>query len=262
MRLYDGALAIGAFGRVHEIEMGDLIERRRGSITVSYPGRKVITPKGLTILETSMRYNVPHASVCGGKARCSTCRVRVISDRAALPPPTGRESFVLARVGASANPAIRLACQLRPKADVAVIPLLPANIGADFVRNRNRVHIGEEHYIDGGIVNSIPVARAVALGARSIYVLQVGRLERPLEPPRRPWEVGLVAFEVARRHRFAHDLQSLPSDVELHVMPTGGSAAPAYNDLAGQIRVRRAARTIEHQIDSSYEASRRYLQEL
>ena len=124
------------------------------------------------------------------------------------------------------------------------------------------VKVGEEHYIDGGIVNSIPVARAVALGARSIYVLQVGRLERPLEPPRRPWEVGLVAFEVARRHRFAHDLQSLPSDVELHVMPTGGSAAPAYNDLAGQIRVRRAARTIEHQIDSSYEASRRYLQEL
>jgi adenylate cyclase len=124
-----------------------LLERRRGSITVTYPGRKVRSPRGLTLLETSLRYNVPHASVCGGKARCSTCRVRVISDRGALPPPTGRESFVLARVGASANPAIRLACQLRPKADVAVIPLLPANVGADFVRNRNRVHIGEEHYI-------------------------------------------------------------------------------------------------------------------
>jgi adenylate cyclase len=124
-----------------------LVERRRGSITVSYPGRKVRVPRGLTILETSLRYNVPHASVCGGKARCSTCRVRVISNRAALPPPTGRESFVLARVGAAANPAIRLACQLRPKADVAVIPLLPANVGADFVRNRNRVNIGEEHYV-------------------------------------------------------------------------------------------------------------------
>jgi adenylate cyclase len=124
-----------------------LIEGRRGSITVSYPGRKVRSPRGLTVLETSMRYNVPHASVCGGKARCSTCRVRVISDRTALPPPSGRESFVLARVGTSANPAIRLACQLRPKADVAVIPVLPANVGADFVRNRHRVNIGEEHYI-------------------------------------------------------------------------------------------------------------------
>jgi adenylate cyclase len=54
---------------------------------------------------------------------------------------------VLSRVGASANPAIRLACQLRPKADVAVIPVLPANVGADFVRNRNRINIGEEHYV-------------------------------------------------------------------------------------------------------------------
>src|SRR4051812_16533374 len=124
-----------------------LIENRRGSITVSYPGRKVRTPRGLTILETSMRFNVPHASVCGGKARCSTCRVRVISDRAALPPPSGREAFVLARVGAAANPSIRLACQLRPKGDVAVIPVLPANVGADFVRNRGRINIGAEHYI-------------------------------------------------------------------------------------------------------------------
>ena len=123
------------------------------------------------------------------------------------------------------------------------------------------VRIDGEHFIDGGIVNSIPVARAVALGARRIYVLQVGRLEKPLKPPRRPWEVGLIAFEVARRHRFAHDLQSLPEGIELHVMPTGGSAAPAYNDIAGQIRVRRVARSIQQQIDSSYEASLENLNE-
>jgi NTE family protein len=123
------------------------------------------------------------------------------------------------------------------------------------------VPIDGEHYIDGGIVNSIPVARAVALGARVIYVLQVGRLEKPLVPPRWPWEVGLVAFEVARRHRFAHDLQSLPEDVQLHVLPTGGSAAPAYNDLSSQIRFRRIARTVAQQIDISYEASLQYLQE-
>src|SRR6266446_4046590 len=67
--------------------------------------------------------------------------------RGALPPPSGGEAFVLARVGAGANPAIRLACQLRPQADIAVIPVLPANVGADFVRNRKRVNIGEERYI-------------------------------------------------------------------------------------------------------------------
>jgi len=124
-----------------------VIERQRGSITVSYPDRKVRTPKGLSILETSLRFGVPHASVCGGRARCSTCRVRIVSDRTALPRPSGREAFVLSRVGAGGNPAIRLACQLRPQTDVAVIPVLPANVGADFVRNRHRVNIGEERYI-------------------------------------------------------------------------------------------------------------------
>ncbi len=123
------------------------------------------------------------------------------------------------------------------------------------------VKIGDEHFIDGGIVNSIPVARAVALGAQTIYVLQVGRLEKPLAPPRWPWEVGLVAFEIARRHRFAHDLQSLPPGVALHVLPTGGSAAPAYNDVSGQLRYRRIARTVQQQIDVAYHASLRYLQE-
>ena len=124
------------------------------------------------------------------------------------------------------------------------------------------IPIEGEHFIDGGIVNSIPVARAVALGAKTIYVLQVGRLERPLRPPRWPWEVGLVAFEVARRHRFASDLVSLPAGVELHVLPTGGSAAPAYNDVTAQFRVRRIARGIPQQIESSYRASARYLQDL
>jgi NTE family protein len=124
------------------------------------------------------------------------------------------------------------------------------------------VRIGDEHFIDGGIVNSVPVSRAVALGAQTIFVLQVGRLEQPLRPPRWPWEVGLVAFEIARRHRFAHDLHSLPESVELHVLPTGGSAAPAYNDLHGQLALRRLAQTVERQIEAAYEASTRYLEEI
>lgn len=124
------------------------------------------------------------------------------------------------------------------------------------------VRIGDEHFIDGGIVNSIPVSRAVVLGAREIYVLQVGRLEQPLKPPRRPWEVGLVAFEVARRHRFAHDLHNLPEGVQLHVLPTGGTAAPPYNDLAAQLRIGQIVRTVQGQIDSAYEASARYLAQL
>ncbi len=124
-----------------------LRERARGTFMVSYPDRQVRAPKGLSVLETSLRFKVPHASVCGGRARCSTCRVRVVSDRGGLPRPSGREAFVLSRVGVSGNPAIRLACQLRPQTDVAVIPLLPSNVGAGFVRNRQRVNIGEERYV-------------------------------------------------------------------------------------------------------------------
>jgi len=124
-----------------------LRERRGGMITVTYPDRQVRVPKGMSVLEASLRFKVPHACVCGGRARCSTCRVRVVSDRGALPRPSGREAFVLTRVGARTDPAIRLACQLRPNSDLAVIPVLPTNIGADFVRNRRRVNIGEERYI-------------------------------------------------------------------------------------------------------------------
>jgi adenylate cyclase len=124
-----------------------LHERRRGTFTVSYPNRQVRVPKGMSVLEASLRFKIPHASVCGGRARCSTCRVRVVSDRSTLPRPSGREAFVLTRVGASADPSIRLACQLRPQNDVAVIPVLPPNVGTGFVRNRQRLHIGEERYV-------------------------------------------------------------------------------------------------------------------
>jgi len=122
------------------------------------------------------------------------------------------------------------------------------------------VRIGEEHFIDGGIVNSIPVSRAVALGAREVYVLQVGRLERPLRAPRWPWEVGLVAFEVARRHRFTTDLENLPGDVRVHVLPTGGTGAPAFNDIPAQLRTRLPTRVGE-QIEAAREATAAYLRE-
>ena len=122
-------------------------EHRHGLITISYPDREVRVPKGLSVLEASMRYHIPHASVCGGRARCSTCRVRVVGGRDALPPPSQREAFVLKRVGVAANPAIRLACQLRPRADVDVIPILPPNMNADLLREGRKMNIGKEHYI-------------------------------------------------------------------------------------------------------------------
>jgi NTE family protein len=121
------------------------------------------------------------------------------------------------------------------------------------------VAIGGEHFIDGGIVNSIPVTRAIELGATQVFVLHVGRLDRPLEPPRWPWEVALVAFEIARRHRFIGDLAALPDDVDVHVLPTGQQDPPRYTDLS-QFRYRDTAH-VHERIARAGAASARYLED-
>jgi adenylate cyclase len=78
---------------------------------------------GATVLETLRENGIPHASVCGGRARCTTCRVMVTRGLGALPAPAVLESKALARI--EAPPGLRLACQIRPTADLAVMPLLP-----------------------------------------------------------------------------------------------------------------------------------------
>jgi NTE family protein len=113
-----------------------------------------------------------------------------------------------------------------------------------------------EHYLDGGIVNSIPVGRAVECGAERIFVLQVGRVDRPLRPPRRPWEVARVSFEIARRHRFVREMAALPAHVRAYVMPTGGGSPRddsllAYRDFSAVVR----------RINAAYDASAAYLEE-
>jgi adenylate cyclase len=122
-------------------------ERRHGTIKLSYPDRMVRVPKGLSVLEASYRHGIPHANVCGGKGRCSTCRIRIVGDPSGLPRPSPREGYVLNRIGAAADPAIRLACQLRPTKDLAIAPLLPPQIGTAFLRGRRRMHPGEERYV-------------------------------------------------------------------------------------------------------------------
>jgi NTE family protein len=137
-------------------------------------------------------------------------------------------------------------------------PLVPAVLASSAVPGLlPPVALDGEHFVDGGLVNSIPVGRAVALGAREIYVLQVGRIERPLTPPRRPWEVATVAFEIARRHRFARDMADLPSRVTVHVLPSGAGAGEAGGPLS-QLRHRAFGQTAQR-IDRAYTASSRYL---
>lgn len=121
------------------------------------------------------------------------------------------------------------------------------------------VEIDGEHFLDGGIVNSIPVGRAVELGAREIYVLHVGRIERGLEPPTNPWQVAMVAFEIARRHRFARDMATLPRGVVAHVLPTGERKPPRYDDLS-QLRYRDFSQ-VAARIRQAYRATAAYLED-
>jgi NTE family protein len=121
------------------------------------------------------------------------------------------------------------------------------------------VELAGEHFLDGGLVNSIPVGRAVAHGARTVYVLQVGRVDRPLESPTRPWEVAMVAFEIARRHRFKTEMAALPEHVRVHVLPTGAADPPRYADRSA-LRYRDFDATAGR-IQQAYEASRDYLRD-
>lgn len=121
------------------------------------------------------------------------------------------------------------------------------------------VEIGGEHFMDGGLVNSIPVQRAFDLRATEVYVLHVGRLERPLAPPTNLFQVAVVAFEVARRNRFARDMAARPEGVEVHVLPTGAPSESADGRTRSGIRSYRDVADVAERIDRAHRASRRYL---
>jgi adenylate cyclase len=99
------------------------------AVRIVYPGaRTVAVPSGFSVLEASRWAGIAHASVCGGRGRCSTCRVRVFEGAELLPSPNAVERKTLLRIAAPAN--VRLACQLRPTADIVVEPLVPADANA------------------------------------------------------------------------------------------------------------------------------------
>ena len=105
-------------------------------------------------------------------------------------------------------------------------PVIPAVIASTAVPGLfPAAEIGGEHFVDGGVVNSIPISPAVDAGAREIYVLQVGVVEQPLTAPHTPIETARVAFEISRRHRFARDLETCHDGVRIHVLPSGGPLA-------------------------------------
>jgi len=115
----------------------------QGRFAVSYAGGRTVSGSvGASILELSRDHNIPHASVCGGRGRCSTCRVQLVDPGDAVDPPSEDEALVLRRINASDG--VRLACQVRPRRDVSVTLLLPPDAGPRAARNRAGVREGNE----------------------------------------------------------------------------------------------------------------------
>ena len=116
----------GAFGIWLLLLIWQRFSRR---VVVAYAnGPAISATRGLSVLDISRINRIPHASVCGGRARCSTCRVRVIEGLETLPPPSETETKVLERIAAPAN--VRLACQLHPTANLTISTLMPGNVDA------------------------------------------------------------------------------------------------------------------------------------
>lgn len=141
-------------------------DRRYRAVRITYPGdRVVMVPTGFTVLEASRWAGIPHTSVCGGRGRCSTCRVRVTRGAEQLAAADLIECRTLARIG---NPAgVRLACQLRPQADISIEPLVRLTTDAA----RDVLRFGAA--IDGGAEMEIA---ALFVDLRESTRLAAGRL--------------------------------------------------------------------------------------
>ncbi|MEM6939505.1 MAG: adenylate/guanylate cyclase domain-containing protein [Pseudomonadota bacterium] len=127
-----GVLAVAAIAYVARY-----VRRRRRSVRISYGEAQAISaPKGLTLLEMSRLRGVPHASLCGGRGRCTTCRVIVEEGAETLAPPSPAEAATLKAV--NADPGTRLACQIKP-----VAPLKVFRVYAPDGRSRSRGHASE-----------------------------------------------------------------------------------------------------------------------
>ncbi len=122
-----------------------LHERRAGSIKLTYPDRTIRAPRGFSVLEASLINNIPHAHVCGGRGRCSTCRIRVLGDLAGLPAPSAAEQAVLERV--HARTGVRLACQLRPTGDIAFVPIVSPHATTVDAYRTGSAYSGVERYV-------------------------------------------------------------------------------------------------------------------
>jgi NTE family protein len=111
------------------------------------------------------------------------------------------------------------------------------------------IEIDGELFIDGGVVDNVPMMRAASLGSTRVYVFHVGNFDKPRPDPRRPIDVLLQAFSIARNHRFLTEVQHPPAGVELICLPGVEPGGIRRNDFGRTAQL----------IDRAYAASAAYL---
>lgn len=94
------------------------------------------------------------------------------------------------------------------------------------------VTLGDDRFVDGGVVNNVPISKAVELGARKIYVLDVGNVTRDQPTPKRPYEVLQMAVGIARAYRFREDLDQVPADTEVYRLPGVDPGSLRFDDFS------------------------------
>jgi NTE family protein len=114
------------------------------------------------------------------------------------------------------------------------------------------VDIGGEMFIDGGVLNNIPISKAFEMRARKVFVLDVGNGERETKNPKRPYEVLMQAVSIARAHRFRVEREQVPDGIEMIRMPSIDVGKLRYDDFS------RSAELVER----SYHASCAFLDTL
>ena len=94
------------------------------------------------------------------------------------------------------------------------------------------VEIDGERFIDGGVVNNVPIRRAIESGATRIVVLLCGPPIYSPVSPRRPVEAMLNSLMISIHARFARDMAQLPPGVEVIVCSGVQSGARDFDDFS------------------------------
>ncbi|MFI5801519.1 patatin-like phospholipase family protein [Streptomyces sp. NPDC051561] len=141
-------------------------------------------------------------------------------------------------------------------------PLVPAVLASAAIPGLwPPIRIGDEHYVDGGVAESVPLTRAIRSGATTVYVLRMRQKEKALKPARFPWQLGSTIFELSRRHHLHQALNSRPDGVTVHILPSGEDLMEPP-DNGARTSLREELATIHARVDSGYHATVRYLDDL